>query len=98
MDARDRFFQVLGIVRATGLLAVFLIALAGFPQPTFADGGCPDRQVGCTDFVDDCVEQSGEECSQWGGCDYEKYCEPASLYVGCTNYEYIELCKEEPPN
>jgi len=97
MDAQDRFFQVLRVARAAGLLAVFLIALAGFPQPTVAFE-CPDREAGCSNDPDECVEQVGEACTSWGGCDYTLHCEPSILYVGCTNYEYVMLCKEEEPN
>ena len=98
MDAQRRFFQVLGVARAAGLLSVFMVALAGVPEATIADEGCPDREVGCTDDVEECVEMVGEECPPWGGCDYEYRCEPAILYVGCTDYEYMIACKEENPN
>jgi hypothetical protein len=94
VDASDRVFRRLRLIRATGLLTVLLVVLAGGPEPTVANQ-CYPWLIQCTHSVDDCVADGGESCWQPEGCNGKVYCRPSFQYVGCSDYEYMIMCEEE---
>jgi len=92
--ASDRVFRRLRLIRATGLLTILLVVLAGGPEPTVAYQ-CYPWLIACTEDVDECVADVGESCWQPPGCNGKVYCRPSFQYDGCSDYEYMIMCEEE---
>lgn len=98
MEAQERFYLFLKVIRAAGLLVLGLIALTGAPDTVGADEGCK-YALECTDDADDCVERQHENCTSYGECGEMKvFCRPSHEYVDCPNDEFIVMCEEVQPD
>ena len=85
MSSEDRLGLIMRMIRAGGILTVFLIALAGRPQLAFA---CEDYLITCSTAAA-CVAVIGNAC----GCDGEVHCAPG---WDCeAPHDVATFCEEE---
>jgi hypothetical protein len=90
---------VMRTVRTVAVLAIFLLALAGPPNPIMADEGCYDYIMKCTS-VEECMEHFEEPCYQPGECEGEIHCYPAEEFSDCyySGQEAAQQCRlMDPP-
>ena len=97
MFGTERWSRVFWNIRAAGVLAVFLIALAGAPDLATARQECETYVIDCT-TAEACVEDGNEWCPMAGECEGIIKCDPG-IYWGCEESQYpvAQICKEDDP-
>ena len=87
MFAEDHVSGIMRVIRAVGVLAVFMIALAGAPQSGTAFE-CDDYLISCS-TADACVAALENPC----GCEGAVHCDAG---WGCEgSHNVATICREE---
>lgn len=90
---------IMGILRALGILVVFLVALDGASQTVFAfDGYCEDFTIDSCIYCDYCEEEAEEECLLEYS-PYGEYCDALGYegYIACADVGPSCGCEPGPP-
>ena len=86
MSSENRLSQRLGMIRAAGILVMFLVALAGVPQPA-ASRSCFSVLMTCSSATA-CVGHLHESCLASPGCPGTIIC---TAGFGCSGQHNVAM-------